>query len=188
MIVSVLLLLVSLGVTAFSLWLHFPQISGAALAGLAGVFAALLLAPRKRRRASPRRWVVIDGSNVMYWGNTGPDLAVLSTVIGDLQARGLTPAVWFDANVGYLIGNRYQGPVDMAQRLGLPHRQVFVAPKGTPADPLLLEGAKALNARIVSNDRYRDWIEDHPLAAEPGLLVGGRIGAEGVTFTATRPG
>lgn len=187
MIVSALLFLLSLAVMLWSLWLHAPTVSAAALAGLAGILAALLLAPRRRRGAPPRRWVVVDGSNVLYWGGGGPDLATLQAVIGDLQARGLTPAVWFDANVGYLIGQRYQGPADMAQRLGLPLRQVFVAPKGTPADPLLLEGAQQLQARIVSNDRYRDWAAQHPIVLEPGRLVGGRIGQDRIAFAATRP-
>lgn len=186
MIVPVLLLLLSFSVTGYALWLDFPHLSGSALAGFVGVVAAILLLRCKRPAAPAQRWVVVDGSNVLYWGGAGPDLAVLQAVVADLQARGLTPAIWFDANVGYLIGNRYQGPVDMAQRLGLPHRQVFVAPKGTPADPLLLEGAKALDARVVSNDRYRDWTGQHPIVLEPGRLAGGSFGHEGPSFATIR--
>ena len=77
MIVPVLLLLLSLAVAGYSLWLDFPQLSGSGLAGFAGVVAAILLLRRRRPAAPAQRWVVVDGSNVLYWGGAGPDLAVL---------------------------------------------------------------------------------------------------------------
>ena len=81
------------------------------------------------RRRPRKRWIVIDGSNVLYW----------------------------------------------AGAINLPAKQVLVAPKGTPADPLLLEGAAMLKARVITNDRFRDWEEAHPEVREAGFLVRGRI-------------
>jgi hypothetical protein len=50
-----------------------------------------------------------------------------------------------------------------------------VAPKGSPADPLLLGDAARLGTGVVSNDRYRDWAEAFPSVTQPGVLVRGRI-------------
>ena len=73
--------------------------------------------------------------------------------------------------------------------LQLPVNQVFVVPKGTQADPYILDTARKFSARIVTNDRYRDWAEVHPEVAEPGHLIRGGMrdgmvwlqGVEGAT-------
>jgi hypothetical protein len=48
-----------------------------------------------------------------------------------------------------------------------------VVNKGNPADPTILAAARDLKARIVSNDRYRDWTESHPEVAKPGHVIRG---------------
>ncbi len=128
----------------------------------------------KRRQEEPS-WVVIDGSNVMHWAEGPPTLDTVAAVLSAVKAQGLVPLVWFDANVGYKVADRYLGPGRLARHLQLDSRQIRVAPKGTPADPLLLEDAQFLGARIVTNDRYRDWAESHPMVAEPGFLIRGRL-------------
>lgn len=140
------------------------------LAGVAATLVALLY-PRLKRQ----NWIVMDGSNVLYWEDKAPELAAVRRVVLQLQARGLQPVVWFDANVGYLVANRYLGPRVLARALGVSQRQVIVAEKGTPADPLVLEGARALRARIVTNDRFRDWAEDFPEVADAALFVRGTM-------------
>ncbi len=57
--------------------------------------------------------------------------------------------------------------------IGLPGDQVVVVPKGTVADLTVLAAARDLGARVVTNDRYRDWAEQHPEVREPGHLVRG---------------
>jgi hypothetical protein len=143
---------------------------------LVAILGAVLLS----RRRPKGHWIVVDGSNVLYWEGNTPSLASVGHVVGILKSEGYDPVVWFDANVGYLIGDRYMGPGPLADRLGLPRRQVFVAEKGSPADPLLLEGAEKLEARVVTNDRYRDWEEAFPRIREEGFLVRGFINAEEV--------
>ena len=127
-----------------------------------------------RRRLARRQVVVIDGSNVIYWRNETPDLVPLQALIARLGAERRRPVVWFDANAGYLVRGRYMGEAAFAHALGLPRRQVFVAPRGTPADPLILQSAATLGARIVTNDRYRDWRESHPILNDPDRLIRGR--------------
>lgn len=141
----------------------------AVLLGIAGLVRVLLV------RSPRRRYIVLDGSNLMHWQDNQPRLASVRAVIDRVQAQGYRPVVWFDANAGYLIGDRWLGPRDLSRRLGLPMRQVFVAPRGVPADPLLLEGARRLGAPVVTNDRFRDWRDRYPWLAEPGFLIRGRV-------------
>ena len=52
---------------------------------------------------------------------------------------------------------------------------MLVVPKGSPADPWILTTARDFGARIVTNDRYRDWAEAHPEVEKPGFLVRGSL-------------
>lgn len=150
-------------------------------ASLAAALSLLLLlraAIRARRIRAARRtrvWVVIDGSNVMHWGDGRPSMAALSAVLGEVQRVGLTPLLWFDANAGYELAGRYMNETALSRALGLAREQVRVAPKGTPADPLILRDAVALQTGVITNDRYRDWADRYPSVTEPGVLLRGRV-------------
>ncbi|NBR54003.1 MAG: hypothetical protein EBT91_11415 [Rhodobacteraceae bacterium] len=128
-----------------------------------------------RWREGRAPWIAVDGSNVLYWQDEIPSLQTVREVVDALKRRGMRPVVWFDANVGYLVGDRYLGPVPLAKSLGLSERQVIVAPKGTPADPLVIEGARLLKSRIVSNDRFRDWQDQYPAVREAMRFLRGSI-------------
>lgn len=127
------------------------------------------------RKAAGQSFVVIDGSNVMHWNGGVPALATVAEVIREMANRGMTPGVIFDANAGYKVGERYQDDRELSRRLGLPDDRVLVVPKGTPADKYILEAARGLKAKVVTNDRYRDWAEEFPEVAEPGFLLRGGI-------------
>jgi hypothetical protein len=174
MVVPAFLLLVCVGAAVASVVVWGAVASGPLLLSLVCATAALFLLVRAIPRARPA-WIVVDGSNVLHWEDETPALATVGRVVGELKGRGFVPVVWFDAKVGYKIGDRYMGPDRLARALDLPSRQVYVAPKGTPADPLLLQDASSLEARVVTNDRYRDWVDDHPRVVEPGFLVRGRL-------------
>ena len=152
----------------------------ALLIWMRAAFAARIPIRRRRRRRKPPavqepRWVVIDGSNVMFWQDEMPSLSAVSAVVGEVQRAGMKPLVWFDANAGYKVADRYMNPRDLSRAIGLSRKQVRVAPKGSPADPLLLEDADKLDSGVVSNDRYRDWAASYPRVARPGTLVRGRV-------------
>ncbi len=112
---------------------------------------------------------------MLYWREDTPLLHTVRIVLHQLKKDGYTPVIWFDANVGYLVEGRYLGPGPLAKALGLPARQVIVAHKGTPADTLVIEGVKKLRARIVTNDRFRDWVDDYPQVTDPALFVRGKM-------------
>lgn len=133
-----------------------------------------------KRRARQGNWIVVDGSNVMHWQDNTPRIAPVLKVIGDLQARGFDPGVVFDANAGWKLFGKYINENEFGRMLGLPTDQVLVVPKGTPADPYILATARQFNARIVTNDRYRDWADDHPEVTKPGFLIRGEIQGDAV--------
>lgn len=176
---AVPLLLFALFFLAFglSVWLNGPVLSDPLLISFISGFAAIVLILIEGRRSQRRyvQYIVIDGSNVMHWKNDQPSVATLQAVLSELRQRDYVPVVWFDANVGYKIGCRYLGPRDLAQIIGIPAHQIFVAPKGTPADPLLLDYASKLQAKVVTNDRFRNWADSHPQTKEPGFLVTGNV-------------
>jgi hypothetical protein len=81
--------------------------------------------------------------------------------------------VVFDANAGHKLTGRYKHDHALGKLLGLPEARVMVVDKGTPADPTILAAARDLGARVVTNDRYRDWAETHPEVASAGHLIRG---------------
>lgn len=90
-----------------------------------------------------------------------------------MAAHPYTPGVVFDANAGYLLSGKYQHDGALAKSLGIPEERVMVVPKGTPADPAILAAALDLGAKIVTNDRFRDWADQHPEIHQPGYLIRG---------------
>jgi len=143
----------------------------AAPAALASLYL-LLRGWREPKRGAPD-WVILDGSNVMHWRDETPDLDTVRAVLAQVAGLGLTPGVVFDANAGYLLFGRHQNDRAFSERLGLPLERVMVVPKGTPADPFILTAARDLGARIVTNDRFRDWAGDFPEVRSPGFLLRG---------------
>ena len=132
--------------------------------------------PRRGRSALQRaapKYVVVDGSNVMHWKDNVPQIDSVRAVVDKLTAAGYAPGVVFDANAGHKLMGKYKHDDAFAKLLGLPADRVIVVNKGTPADPVILASAKALGARIVSNDRFRDWAETHPEVATPGHVIAG---------------
>jgi len=170
MFFALLLIMSSVALLLFSL--AFPAFADLALlAAVFGLSGSFFLLRRLLRR--PRRRIVVDGSNVLYWRDNQPRIETLQEVLAALRARGFVPGVVFDANAGHLIANRYLHDNALGKLLGLPVEQIMVVSKGTPADPTVLAAARDFGARIVSNDRFRDWAKAHPEISQPGHLVKG---------------
>jgi hypothetical protein len=179
-------------------WLSAGILTGSALspvglaaAALAFCMLALRLRRRPRRsqaakqrgpdtRHKPIRWVVVDGSNVLFWNPDGPALSTVALVLARLRRQGFEPVVWFDANVGYKVGPTWLGPDALSRLIGLPAKRIFVAGKGQPADPAVLAEARARGACVVTNDRYRDWVSAWPEVSRPGFLIPGGWRPDGV--------
>jgi hypothetical protein len=186
MIVPLILLL--LWVAGLALALMVPGLSDLALLAGPMVAASLFLLIRAALRPRPAqppetrgwrvkkpqaKWIVVDGSNVMHWADDTPRIEPLREVLAHLKAQGYAPGVVFDANAGYLVEGRYRHDGAFAKLLGLPEDRIMVVPKGTPADPMILTAARDLGARVVTNDRYRDWAGEYPEVRRAGFLVRG---------------
>ncbi|MBC7477450.1 MAG: hypothetical protein H7317_05055 [Pseudorhodobacter sp.] len=171
MIAPLLLLIASLSGIALA---FAPGWSDLMLIALPCAIASLFLLWRARPQKQ-RNWVIVDGSNVMNWNGGVPKIETARAVLSHLIEKGFTPAIVFDANVGYKIGDSYKHDHALGRMLGLPQDRVMVVNKGTPADPTILAAARDLNARIVSNDRFRDWADQHPEVNEPGRVIRGGI-------------
>lgn len=155
-----------------------PGLDDLLLIGFPSVVASLLLLLKRFSGygfslRSRKRWIILDGSNIMHWKGGDPDLATVQEAIERLTADGYAPCVVFDANVGYKLCGRYQGEAELAAMLSLPVARVMVVPKGTPADQVILAAARDQKAKIVTNDRFRDWIDQYPEVTVEGHLVRG---------------
>lgn len=146
---------------------------------IAAVLVAVFLFLWTRRRGarstdtSEEAWILVDGSNVMHWQDNQPALAPLTGLILRLTGLGYVPGIVFDANAGWKLQGRYLREAELARLLGVEERQVLVVPKGTQADTYLLQTAREFEAKIVTNDRFRDWADQHPEVLESGILIRG---------------
>ena len=120
----------------------------------------------------PHNAIVVDGSNVLHWGGE-PSVAVLVRVLQELVRAGYDPLVFFDANVGYIIGDSYHNEAKLSQITGFPVDQICVVDKGVVADEAMLLFASDHGLRVVTNDRYRDWRVTFPHTNKKGVLLGG---------------
>jgi hypothetical protein len=117
--------------------------------------------------------VILDGSNVMHWRDGTPQVETLREVIVALERAGLAPGVVFDANAGYKLIGSYLHDDTLSAILGLPRSRVMIVNRGEPADPMILTAARDQGARIVTNDRFRDWAAQFPEVTRSGTLIKG---------------
>jgi hypothetical protein len=105
--------------------------------------------------------VLVDGSNVAH--STEGERAQLANIIAmreKMTEEGFEPVVVVDAALRHQIDDAagYERLVESGA--------VRQAPAGTDADYFLLSFARELDARIVSNDRFRDRLNAFPDASE----------------------
>ena len=125
--------------------------------------------------------LLVDGSNVMHWGEGVPSMPVLRLVVQAIAARGFVPLVYFDANVGYKLADRYLSEAEIAAQFpGVQADQIVIVPGGQPADPHIIEAALRHQSRVVTNDRFMDWRAQYPAIREKGFLVKGRVAGDRV--------
>jgi hypothetical protein len=120
----------------------------------------------------PPNAIVVDGSNVMYWGGDA-SAHTLDRVLRALENKGYAPIVFFDANVGYVLDDSYCNEAKLAAMIGTPAKNICVVSKGVVADEAILAFATDHDLQVVTNDQYRDWRVRFPLAGKKGKLVRG---------------
>lgn len=170
LILSMISVVIALAVPGWS-----DLLMAAVPSAIASLFLVALAAFRRPKTSgrAPANWIVVDGSNVMYWKDGTPKIDAVRDVVRHLSSLGFQTGVMFDANAGYLLFDKYQHDRAFSKLLNLPEDRIMVVPKGTPADPFILTAARDLGARIVTNDRFRDWGQDHPEIRKQGHLIQG---------------
>ena len=122
-----------------------------------------------------REAVIIDGANVAYEERSAggrPKLSNLLKVRRELEERGFEAIILVDASLKYDIDDQTQLESLIASQ------QVRQVPAGTDADFFIIQLAEQLDARIVTNDRYKDYAERFPWIPErrlPYMIVKGEV-------------
>ena len=99
--------------------------------------------------------VLVDASNVAHATEGGEArLENIKLVQAKLIDEGFEPLVVADAALRHQIDNK------QAYEAMIENGQVHQAPAGTDADFFILSFARELNARILTNDRFRDRAEE----------------------------
>ena len=115
---------------------------------------------QREAKAGPRI-ALIDASNVAH--SSEGDAARLANIIAvrdKLVEQGFEPVIVADAALRHQIDDQaaYERLVDDGT--------VRQAPAGTDADYFLLSFARELDAQVVSNDRFRDRVQQFPEARD----------------------
>ena len=125
--------------------------------------------------AEDRGVVVIDGANVAYEERSAggkPKLSNLLNVRNELEGRGFEAVIIVDASLKYDIDDQTQ-----LETL-IQSQQVRQVPAGTDADYFIIQLADQFNARVVTNDRYKDYLDDYPWITDrrlPYMIVKGEV-------------
>jgi Zc3h12a-like Ribonuclease NYN domain len=104
---------------------------------------------------SPR--VLVDASNVAHSTEGGEArLRNIQLVQEKLREEGLEPIIVADAALRHQIDDKtaYEKLIDEGK--------VHQAPAGTDADYFILSFAREMDARVLTNDRFRDRAKDFP--------------------------
>lgn len=103
------------------------------------------------------RRVLVDASNVAHSTEGGEArLRNIRLVEEKLREEGLEPIIVADAALRHQIDDKasYEKLIDDGK--------VHQAPAGTDADYFILSFAREMDARILTNDRFRDRAKDFP--------------------------
>jgi hypothetical protein len=105
--------------------------------------------------------VVIDGNNVIHYSTTPSSpkkarIEQLLEVIKDLEQRGFDVIPLISAKTKYYIDKK-----GLLKKL-LSQGAILEIPTGTDDDLYILETARKLQAKIVTNDLFRDYVKKFP--------------------------
>ena len=113
---------------------------------------------QRRGKISQKRALVVDGNNIAYSlaPQGRPKAQNLALAYHSLTGAGFRPVFVISAALVHKIDNPGALSTFMLSA------NVDEAPRGTNDDSRIIQLAKKLNADIVSNDRFLDWIDRYP--------------------------
>lgn len=126
--------------------------------------------------ASPaeRRVVVVDGSNLATEGRTKPSLRQLDEAVRAYAAEDP------DAEIVVVVDASFEHRIDPSERQQLVdaelHGEIVSPPAGAigRGDAFVLRIAERTGARVLSNDSFQEFHQQHPWLFDGGRLVGGK--------------
>src|ERR1700722_7458377 len=132
--------------------------------------------------------VVVDGSNIATEGRTTPSLDQLDQAVRQYleEHPGANVTVVVDASFGHRIEPSERPAFEEA----VAHGELGSPPAGAigRGDAFLLRAAERIGARVLSNDSFREFHEEHPWLFDEDRLVGGTpVPGVGWRFTPRRP-
>jgi hypothetical protein len=106
--------------------------------------------------------VVVDGNNIAYHlAPTGkPRVANLVHARESLVSSGYKPVIVVSAALVHKIDR----PHTLRELIDSSH--IIEAPRGKNDDLIIIQTAQKLNADIVSNDRFLEWLNRFPWVAD----------------------
>lgn len=135
---------------------------------------------KKTTKIKPENDIIIDGTNVVFWDGYA-NLGTLRMVVDHLREKAMMPYVFFDASSQHLLRDRLVDEQGFAKALGLEKERVMVCPSDTQADGFILKFAKDQKLKVVSNDPFRDYIDEiKELRLVKGIVADGHPILEGL--------
>jgi hypothetical protein len=128
---------------------------------------------RKTASGAIREAVVIDGLNVFFASRQSPKFENVLAIAADVIANDYDLYCVFDASTRYTVRDR-QGSQHVKAYLHLLEHfsNLFIETTGgSCADEVILNLAEMYDARIISNDRYRDWINDFHFLTDRNRVI-----------------
>ncbi|WP_298859863.1 hypothetical protein [uncultured Sulfitobacter sp.] len=109
--------------------------------------------------------ILVDGSNVLFWRGGQAQSEVPTLVVRALMLRRFAPIVYFDYTVSLHLSSLELTSLSKVA-------EINIAPRGTPADVLLLDACCDGRIQIVSCDRFSAWRTYYPRLKADWLVTG----------------
>ncbi len=135
-----------------------------------------------------RHYVVVDGSNLATEGRTEPSLEQLDEAVRSYATED--PAAEIIVVVDASFAHRIRAEERPELEQAVLHGEVVSPPAGAVGrgDAFVLRIAERTGARVLSNDSFQEFHEEHPWLFDPGRLIGGKpVPGVGWIFTPRSP-
>jgi hypothetical protein len=122
--------------------------------------------------------IVVDGSNFVYEnkkldqsGEWRPDIEGIELIRVKLMVEGFRAVIVVDASLRHKIP-----PADRARlEVWLNEGRVIQSPPGITADRVILQYAESNNLRVITNDKFREYVEEFPWIKDRGRFINCKI-------------
>ena len=128
---------------------------------------------------------LLDGSNILHWGKAGRGVSLrpVLAIAEELKRRGESYQVYFDASARHLLKSA-AGELEQYEKLLADDPDHFQqVPAGTRADDfLLLIASQDSSARIMTQDRFKDYADRYPQVVRADRLLPGMVVRDQIYF------